>query len=282
MINPPPFAQAMFTRPGVLSREWWQWLNKIHKVAEIAEDALPAPVQDASAEAESYAEYAMLAGIKSQSEQDDPKDVLNLSYRISEIELAIDDILATPETQDQEFYVPPYETEEQETIPVGTVAAFRFAAIPKNWLELNGQTVNTADYPALALLYGEAGSTMDLDDWQDLPLWGDGVLTVGDVAGYDDRNIITDLSGDNTTWTGTGESVLTIADASATSTNVTIGVTAISHTDTHNHDISGGNHDHGIKTYEYQTTPLGGETVSDNKLSVLPKRAIVKWIIKAR
>jgi len=182
----------------------------------------------------------------------------------------------------QDDLTPPPVPVTVEYVPIGTVAAFRFGTIPNGWLELDGQTVNTADYPELAALYGAGGATMALDDWRDLPLWGDGDETQGSIVGNDDRGITADLSGDNTSWTDTGESVLTIADATATTTDLTAGAVPVAHTGTHSHSVSGGNHDHTIETYEYQDTPSGGETVTDDAMSILPRRAIIKWIIKAR
>jgi len=268
VINPPPFAQAMFTRPGVLSREWWKWLNKIHQTAQLVEDALPLSQQDAAAEAEAYAEYAMLAGIQVNSEPDDPQDALGLSY------------MAAETTNDEmQSYVPPFEPTDSDDVPIGTIVAFRFTDIPEKWLVLNGATINRVSYPELSLLYGGGGATFTLDNFQDLPLWGDGEETLGTIVGFDQRSCKADLSGANTSWTGTGESVLTIADATA---SVTAGTGAASATGTHSHTISGGDHDHTIKTFEYQTAPEGGETVTDDAFTVLPKRAIVKWIIKAR
>lgn len=281
----------MLDGQGNFTREWVYWLNRLASAADVVEQILPGEIQN---------------------NLDDGGASLQESMSTQDMESRLEDLegmlLTLPAVA---------EPEAGETVPVGTVTAFRFSTIPANWLELNGQTVNRADYPALSALYGGGGATMTLDDWRNRPLWGDGTQTIGVIAGYDDRSCIADLSGANTTWTGTGESVLTIANNTGTTSPSVVttapyaadAVVDHSHTiptgntgsagghshtlsgtvdtvinvvGTHTHTIAGGNHDHTVKTFEYQGAPSGGEPVTNNAFSVLPKRAIVKWIIKAR
>jgi microcystin-dependent protein len=52
----------------------------------------------------------------------------------------------------------------EKNAPVGTVSMFAGAAAPAGWLLCQGQTVNYADYPLLAAVFGVSGGTFTLPD----------------------------------------------------------------------------------------------------------------------
>jgi len=191
--------------------------------------------------------------------------------------------------------------------PIGSVVGYRFSSIPAGYLLLDGSTYNVDDYPTLGALYGGiGGGTFDVDDWSDLPLWGTGVNSEGDIVGSD----TVDLSHTHST-TGT-------AASNGAHTHTTTGTTNT--TGSHTHDGTTGNDSSGSSkfilsilgsaasdsphTHDFTTDSDGDHShttsgtaasngahthttsgTTDSKLSATtdkkPRRAHVNWIIKA-
>lgn len=72
-----------------------------------------------------------------------------------------------------------------EAVPVGTPVPWPFPTSPgAKFLAMDGSTHSVDDYPELGALYGGSpGGDFTIKDWSELPVWGAGVGTVGDVVG---------------------------------------------------------------------------------------------------
>ncbi|MGJ8685840.1 MAG: phage tail protein [Spongiibacteraceae bacterium] len=159
-----------------------------------------------------------------------------------------------------------------ESVPVGTVVAFRFATAPAGYLLLDGSTYNVDDYPALGALYGgTGGGTFDVDDWSDLPIFGAGTDSAGDVVGAD----TVDLEHGHTT-SGTAASAGDHSHTTGSSGSQAVGVVSL---------LGQGappNHTHTVSTTGAHTHSVTG-TAADSlgEVDKRPRRAVANWIIKA-
>ncbi len=100
------------------------------------------------------------------------------------------DLLTAQKLLDMGFLIAGQQPLPTPVLPVGSVIAYRFANTPTGYLYLDGTTINHDEYPELGALYGSVpGGTFSLDDWRDVPIWGDGVETVGDIVGSDEIDL---------------------------------------------------------------------------------------------
>jgi len=126
----------------------------------------------------------------------------------------------------------------EKNAPVGTVSMFAGAAAPTGWLLCQGQTVDYADYPLLAAVFGVSGGTFTLPDLRQR-------VPVGSGTGYTLRS-----SG------GSATDSITLAE-----TNLP------SHTHGVNHSHTIADHDHTMPNHAH-TIPDHSHTIPDHLHSV--------------
>jgi microcystin-dependent protein len=133
----------------------------------------------------------------------------------------------------------------EKNAPVGTVSMFAGAAAPTGWLLCQGQTVNYADYPLLAAVFGVSGGTFTLPDLRQR-------VPVGSGTGYTLRG-----SG------GSATDSITLAE-----TNLPGHTHGVNHSHTiadHNHGM--GNHNHTIPDHNH-TIPNHNHTIPNHNHTI--------------
>lgn len=82
---------------------------------------------------------------------------------------------------------------EEEDMPTGAISMFYGAVIPTGWLECDGSTVNSDDYPALALALGGLTGDFDLPDFRGrFPLGMSGTYAFGSTGGEAEHTLTVD------------------------------------------------------------------------------------------